>query len=137
MSEYYKTRTQKKSDVVSKQGIGKRTDSRFLVPKAKIQLHKRIFLGLKKKLNYKVSIVNLSVNGLQVLSTEALCPNDEFNIILKIPKLTNTMTVRAKVIWCKLYKIKYNESYYRIGFKFLKLSPEIKNQLRQLESKTG
>ena len=137
MAEYYKTRTEKKSNIVSKPGIGKRTDCRFLVPNARIQLHKRMFLGFKKKIDYKVSVVNLSINGFQALSTEALCPNDEFDIILKVPKFSGTMPVRAKVIWCKLYKIKYNEPYYRIGFKFSKLTDEVKNQLKQLEPITG
>lgn len=96
-----------------------------------------MFLGFRKKINYKVSVVNLSINGFQALCTEALCPNDEFDIILKIPKFSNAMTVRAKVIWCKLYKIKHNEPYYRIGFQFLKLTNEVKQRLKQMESTTG
>ncbi len=132
MSNYYKTK--KKTSIVSKSGIGQRADNRFLAPNSLITLHKRNFLGLQKKMDYKISIVNLSIKGLQVLTTEPLIPGDQYNVTLSILRFPDPMTMRAKVIWSNLFKKEINENYYRAGFKFIKLSEEIKDNLIQLDS---
>ncbi len=132
MSEYYKTKN--KTSVVSKSGIGKRADNRFLVPNSRITLYKRNFLGLQKKMDYKISIVNLSKKGLQVLTTESLIPGDLYNITLSLPQFPSSMTIKAKVIWSNLFKKELDGNYYRVGFKFIKLSQDIETNLEQVDS---
>ncbi len=132
MSEYYKT--QKNAPTAPKTPIGQRTSIRFPITKAQINLSQRRLWGLLKDRAQTASLVNLSINGLQALITEPLNPGDTYNTHLFIPGFSNSMNMKTKVIWCKFFRKELNKTYYRVGFKFIKLSRKIENNLKKLES---
>ncbi len=98
-------------------------------------LNKLNFFGSKSKVGHKASLVNISINGLQVLSPEPLKEGATYNINLFAPSLSGTTNIKAKAMWCKIFKKDYTGSYYRVGFKFIKMDKGAENNLKKLESK--
>ena len=114
--------------------IGARNYNRFQVAKTIIALNKSSFFSLKSKVPHKVSLVNLSVNGLQILTTEIIKPGNKYNITLFAPSLADSININAKVIWSKIFRKEFTSTYYRVGFKFINTNKEIEDNLKKLES---
>jgi c-di-GMP-binding flagellar brake protein YcgR len=114
--------------------IGQRNDNRFQVTNSKIALNKSSFFSSKSKVPHKTSLVNLSINGLQILTTEILKPGSKYNITLFAPSLAGSMNIKAKAIWSKIFRKEFTVTYYRVGFKFINTNKEIEDDLKKLES---
>lgn len=88
--------------------------------------------GLRAKSLGKVVLVDLSVEGLQVLTTASLDVGAKYSI-----KITTNvfppMDIACQVIWKKLHQDKNFEKYYRTGIRFTKLGDEHRINLKRLE----
>ncbi len=122
------------NQVSPKSSIGRRRDSRFQLINLRIALNKLSLFGLKSKIPHKASLVNLSANGIQVLTEERLKPGDKYSMNIFVPSLTSSMDIKAKVIWRKIFKKDVANSYYRVGFEFMKMDEEAENNLKKLDS---
>ena len=71
--------------ISNKPPIGQRNDNRFQVVNLRVALNKSSFFSSKSK--HKASLVNLSINGLQILTTETLKPGNKYNVYLFVPSL--------------------------------------------------
>ncbi len=131
MSEYYKTRAVK-AEVAVKQPTGMRKSNRFQLTNASIKLRKagmlRFFLN-----NNNASLVNLSISGIQLMISETLKSDDNYQINLYLPASINPLIMKAKVVWCRPYKKFFDRTYYRAGFQFVKLNQEVAGELKRLE----
>ncbi|MFP4446777.1 MAG: PilZ domain-containing protein [Desulfosudaceae bacterium] len=136
MSEYYKTRESvaDSGQTGAGQPVGMRQTRRFLLKNARITLRKTGMLKLFQSANNQASLVNLSRNGLQLLITEELKPNDNYQINLYPPGTGEPLSLKARVIWCKTHKIFYDRTYYRVGFRFTKLADDAARRLARLEA---
>jgi hypothetical protein len=114
--------------------IEQRNDNRFQVANSRIVLNRSNFFSSKSNMPHKASLVNLSISGMQILTTEKLEPGSKFNITLFAPSLAGSMNIKAKVIWSKIFRKEFTDTYYRVGFKFLKTNKEIEDNLKKLES---
>ena len=112
---------------------GKRRNKRFQLRSCRIQIDKQSFFGLRAKSIGKVVLVNLSVSGLQALSSTQLNPGDKYKIKI-ITNIFPPMDVDCEVMWSKLQKGKNFENYYRSGFSFIKMADNYKANLKKLES---
>ena len=135
MSEYYKTRESINTQSSTKEPVGLRQTKRFTVRNATIKLRKT---GMLKYIllhtGNDASLVNLSKSGLQLMLSETLKAEDNYQINLYIPGFINPLIMKAKVVWCRPYKKFYDKTYYRAGFQFVKLSHEVVNTLKRLET---
>ena len=112
---------------------GRRKNKRFQLRSCRIQINKASFFGLGAKPLRKVVLINLSVAGVQLLTTTQLNAGQKYNI-----KITTNvfppMDIASKVIWSKLYKGKNFEKYYRTGFNFIKPGDDYRKNLKKLEA---
>ncbi len=120
--------------ILHKPPIGQRNDNRFQVVNLRIALNKSSFFSSKSKVPHKASLVNLSINGLQILTTKTLKIGNKYNVDLFAPSLAGPMNIKAKVIWSKIFRREFTDTYYRVGFKFIKTDKEIEDNLKKLES---
>ncbi len=120
--------------ILHKPPIGQRNYNRFQVANSIIALNKSRFFSLKGKALHKASLVNLSINGLQILTLRTLKPGDKYNVNLFAPILADSMNIKAKVIWSKIFRKEFTDAYYRVGFNFIKTNKEIADYLKKLES---
>ncbi|MBW1894914.1 MAG: PilZ domain-containing protein [Deltaproteobacteria bacterium] len=112
---------------------GRRKDKRFQLRSCRVSINKSSFLGLGAKPLGKVVLINLSVTGVQVLTTIQLDAGKKY----KIKITTNVfppMDIAGKVIWSKLHKGKNFEKYYRTGFSFIKPGDDYRKNLKKLEA---
>ena len=114
--------------------IGQRKYNRFQVDNSRIVLNRSSFFSSKSKVPHKASLVNLSISGMQILTTEILKPGNKYNITLFAPSLADPMNIKAKVIWSQLFRKEFTDIYYRVGFKFINTNTEIEDDLKKLES---
>ena len=114
--------------------IGQRNNNRFQVADSRIALNKSSFFSSKSKVPHKASLVNLSIGGLQILTTEILKPGNKYNITLSAPSIAGSMNIKTKVIWSKIFRKEFTVTYYRVGFKFIEANKEIEDDLKKLES---
>jgi len=112
---------------------GRRKNKRFQLRSCRIQINKSSFLGLGAKSLGKVVLINLSVEGLQVLTTTQLKAGEKYKIKI-ITNVFPPMDIASKVIWSKLHKGKNFEKYYRSGFNFIKPEDDYKKNLKKLEA---
>lgn len=115
--------------------VGKRKDNRFSIHSTPLDLRQRKLLGLRKQ-ECKAALVNISEKGLQALSKVSLEMGELYDIDFFVPGANVTLNMRAKVVWSKFYKENTGRAYYRVGFKFIKLSGEVKQQLKKLNPKS-
>lgn len=132
MSEYYKTRQTKPKVVEDKESLGKRRCKRFHLNDTSIKLRKAGLLKFFWNTD-QVSLVNLSKSGVQLLITETLKADEDYQIDLYAPGFINPLMMRAKVVWCKPYKKFFDKTYYRAGLQFVKLRQEVADSLKNLE----
>ena len=95
---------------------GRRKDKRFQLRSCRISINKSSFLGLGSKPLGKVVLINLSVTGVQVLTTTQLNAGEKY----KIKITTNVfppMDIAGKVMWSKLHQDKNFEKYYQFNSK--------------------
>lgn len=134
MSDYYKTREKPGSKNAKNGPVGLRRTKRFPIRNATIKLRKT---GMLKYIllhtGNDASLVNLSKSGLQLMISETLKANDTYQVNLYIPGFINPLIMKAKVVWCRPYKKFHDKTYYRAGFQFFKLPPEINSTLKKLE----
>lgn len=112
---------------------GRRKNKRFQLRSCRISINKSSFLGLGVKSLGKVVLVNLSVTGVQVLTTTQLNAGEKY----KIKITTNVfppMDIAGKVMWSKLHPGKSFEKYYRVGFSFIKPGDDYRANLKKLEA---
>ncbi len=132
MSDYYKTRETKiKAD--EKKPIGMREEYRFQLEDTSIKLRKTGMLSFFQNGDNQASLVNLSKSGLQLMLTETLKKNDNYQINLYAPGCINPLIMKARVIWCRPYKKFFDKTYYRVGFRFVKINEEVVKGLKKLE----
>ena len=113
--------------------IDKRRDSRFQLINLIIALNKLNLFGAKSKTLHKASLVNISVNGMQLLTEERLKPGDKYSINVFAPSLNHSMDIKGKVIWREIYNNGSGSCYYRVGFEFIKVSEEVEHNLLRLD----
>jgi hypothetical protein len=114
--------------------IGQRKYNRFQVDNSRIVLNRSSFFSLKSNMPHKASLVNLSISGMQILTTEKLKPGSKYNITLFAPSIAGSMNIYAKVIWSKIFRKEFAGTYYRVGFQFINTNKEIEDNLKELES---
>ncbi|MEW6076795.1 MAG: PilZ domain-containing protein [Thermodesulfobacteriota bacterium] len=131
-TEYYKTRPVQVETTV-KQPTGLRRSNRFQVTNASIKLRKSGMLQYLLNSNNHASLVNLSISGIQLMITQALKAEDNYQINLYTPAFINPVIMKAKVVWCRPYKKFFDKTYYRAGFQFVKISQEVTCELKRLE----
>ena len=135
MSEYYKTREKITPQSTTKEPVGLRQTRRFPIRNATIKIRKT---GMLKYIllhtGNDASLVNLSKSGLQLMISETLKAEDNYQINLYIPGFINPLIMKARVVWCRPYKKFYDKTYYRAGFQFIKLSQEVRGTLKKLEA---
>ncbi|OQX61612.1 MAG: hypothetical protein B5M56_08550 [Desulfococcus sp. 4484_241] len=129
MADFYKV----DSSASRKRPVGMRKSRRFMVKDADIELARTGILNLLWKNKPKVSVVNISKEGIQIMLTTEIKPDDRFRVNLRLPGLRNTFEVKAKVIWCHFYKTVFNKKYYRAGLQFTDPSPQVNVCIRTLE----
>ncbi|MFP4039548.1 MAG: PilZ domain-containing protein [Desulfosudaceae bacterium] len=136
MSEYYKTCEAEPQSRQSKASplVDMRQTRRFQLKNTRITLRKTGMLKFFQNAKNQASLVNLSKNGLQLLITETLKSNENYQINLYAPGFMNPLIMKARVIWCKPYKEFFDRTYYRVGFRFVKLDNEVAHHLRRLEA---
>ena len=117
-----------------KPALNRRNDNRFQVANSRIALNKSSFFSSKSKMPNKASLVNLSIHGMQILTTEILDIGNNYNITLFAPSLADPMNIKAKVMWSQIFRNEVTDSDYRVGFKFIKTNKEIEDNLKKLES---
>ncbi len=133
MSDYYKT-SEAKTPAAGSQPVGMRRERRFPLRNASIKLRKTGMLKyLMLNTNNQASLVNLSQSGLQLMISETLKKEDNYQINLYIQGFIDPLIIKAKVVWCRPYKKFYDKTYYRAGFQFFKLSDEVVANLKKLE----
>ncbi|MFO7558789.1 MAG: PilZ domain-containing protein [Desulfobacterales bacterium] len=115
--------------------VGKRKANRFSLHSTPLTLCRRKLLGLRKQ-EYKTALVNISEKGLQALSKVSLEMGELYDIDFFVPGANVTLNMRAKVVWTNFYRENTGRAYYRVGFKFVKLSEEVKQQLKKLNPKS-
>lgn len=120
-----------------KSTIGQRAENRLPAHNSRITLRKKGLLSLQRKINFNAFLVNLSMGGLQILTAELLKPGDNYNLTLFLPGFSDSLNVKAKVVWSKLFKKEFGKSYYLAGFKFIKLNQEIENYFKGNHFKPG
>ncbi len=120
--------------ISQKPPIGQRKDNRFQVANSRISLNKSSFFSSKSKTPHKASLVNLSISGMQILTTEILKPGNKYNITLFAPSLAGSRDIKAKVIWSRIFRKEFTGTYYRVGFKFININKELEDDLKKLES---
>lgn len=132
MVETRQTGTKKRT----RQPVGQRTSNRFQIPSCQVNLARAgIIVKLLGKKEYKASLVNLSKSGIQIVTQEALRPDEEYSISLFVPGKLDARNIKAKVVWTCFYKKVINNDYYRTGFMFTKITPDAKSGLKQLEAR--
>jgi hypothetical protein len=114
--------------------IGQRNDNRFQVANSRIALNKSSFFSSKSKVPHKASLVNLCIGGLQIQTTEIFKPGCKYNITLFAPSLSDSMNIKAAVIWNRIFRKEFAGTYYRVGFQFINTNKEIEDNLKELES---
>ncbi len=134
MSEFYKTREKVNKQPSKSEPVGMRRTRRFPVRNATLKLRKTGMLKfILLHTGNDASLVNLSKSGLQLMISETLKANDNYQINLYIPGFINPLIMKAQVMWCRPYKKFYDKTYYRAGFKFVKLNQEVEGTLKKLE----
>ena len=110
-----------------------RRSSRYQLVDASIKLRKSGMLNFLLNTDNQASLVNISTTGLQLMITETLKANDQYQINLYVPGIVNPFIMKAQVMWCRPYKKFFDKTYYRAGFKFIKLNEEIVSGLKKIE----
>ncbi len=81
----------------------------------------RFLARLRRPRGRPCPVVNLSRQGAQFLSAEALRPTATLRVTLDVPAFLDPIAVDAKVVWCRPIE---KRSVYRIGIRLLSEAPE-------------
>ena len=112
---------------------GKRIKKRFRIPDCNVRLESKGILGrFGNKMHY-ASVFNLSSNGVQVISSDMIKANKEYDIVIYTRVFHQPILTKGRVIWQKPYDGKDAKRYYRTGFEFTYFKGHSMEQLEALE----
>ena len=86
-----------------------------------------------EELSRKNCLVDLSMSGMQIVTSNLLKPGEEYYINLSNPKFDFSFDIRAEVVWSRLIRKVIKTNYYKAGLKFINIDREVKNNLQTLE----
>ena len=98
--------------------VGKRVKSRFQIPNCNVRLESNGIFGLFGKQTYWSSLINLSPSGIQVVSSDMLKTQKQYDIVVNALVFRQPISIKGRVIWQKPYEGKDAKQYHRIGFEF-------------------
>lgn len=124
--------TRKDPPVSKKVPVGLRKDNRFCLNSNRVDLTRHTLFGLPKK-KYRAALVNLSVKGLQLLTSARLTPKDTFTVNIFVPDINTYLNMKAVVVWSEYFRHERGKNYYRSGMKYTKLKPETERHLKNLD----
>jgi len=79
------------------------------------------------------SAINLSPNGIQVISSDMLKTKKQYDIVIYTRVFRQPISTKGRVIWQKPYDGKDAKRYYRTGFEFTYFKGHAMEQLEVLE----
>ena len=129
MSEFSETR--KNPPASKKVPVGQRTDTRFCLNSNRVDLTRNTLFGLPQK-KHRAALVNLSIKGLQLLTSARLKPKDTFTISFFVPDINVYLNMKAVVVWSEYFRHERGKNYYRSGLKYTKIKPETERHLKNL-----
>ena len=109
----------------------KRKDKRFRVPNSKIGVKTSTMLNNENELSRKNCLVDLSMSGVQIITSNLLKPGEEYYINFFIPEFS--LDIRAKVMWSRLIRKVVKTNYFRVGLKFININQEVEKNLQAIE----
>ncbi len=118
-------------DNLSKEAFGKRKNKRFQCLNSTLQFDNTNLMDFFKQKQHKIAMVNLSTNGIQVVSDKPIKPGKVTKIKISVPWF-KPMRIKSKTVWCKVFKRKNGNNYYRVGLKFVNLDKQTENNLIKL-----
>ena len=77
---------------------------------------------------------NITVTGLFVHCLEKLEKNEEYKIIIRVPK-KESLLLNGRVVWSNFENVDFNDSYVGMGFCFIKVSKEDRDVLGDMISR--
>ncbi len=113
--------------------IGKRKNKRFQCLNTTIEFDTVGIIDFLKSEKPKIALVNMSIQGVQIVSAQPLKIGKCYNIKIVVPRF-DPLKIKAKTIWCKPFTGKHHERYHRAGLKFIKVDPKAKEVLIKLQN---
>ncbi len=114
--------------------VGKRVNSRFQILNCNVQLKSKGVFGLFGKQTYWGSLINLSPSGIQVVSSDILKTQKQYDIVVNTLVFRQPISTKGRVIWQKPYEGKDAKQYHRIGFEFTYFKGRAIEQLNELKT---
>ncbi|MGE4158303.1 MAG: PilZ domain-containing protein [Planctomycetota bacterium] len=112
----------------------KRKSTRFQVRHAQVGWSDTSWFGFNAPLRRPHPLVNMSLKGLQLLSTSYVPKDKKVDIAIDCPAYVEPIVCRATVRWCRKVTSKFNG--YQVGFEFLKFKGGSIEKLRKLSNDT-
>ena len=112
---------------------GKRVKSRFRILDCNVRLESKGILGRFGNQMHYASTINLSSNGVQVISSDMIKANKEYDIVIYTRVFRQPISTKGRVVWQKPYDGKDAKRYYRTGFEFTYFKGHAMEQLEALE----
>ncbi len=84
--------------------VGKRVKSRFQVLDCNARLESKRIFGLFGKQTYWGSLINLSPSGIQVVSSDMLKTQKQYDIVVNTLVFRQPISTKGRVIWQKPYE---------------------------------
>jgi len=113
--------------------VGKRAKSRFRILDCNVRLESKGILGRFGNQMHCASAINLSPNGIQVISSDMLKTKKQYDIAIYTRVFRQPISTKGRVIWQKPYDGKGAKRYYRVGFEFTYFKGHAMEQLEVLE----
>ena len=112
---------------------GKRVKKRFRILDCNVRLESKGILGRFGNQMHCASTINLSPNGIQVISSDMLKTKKQYDIVIYTRVFRQPISTKGRVIWQKPYDGKDAKRYYRAGFEFTYFKGRAMEQLEALE----
>jgi len=112
---------------------GKRVKKRFRILDCNVRLESKGILGRFGNQMHCASTINLSPNGIQVISSDMLKTKKQYDIAIYTRVFRQPISIKGRVVWQKPYEGKDTKRYYRAGFEFTYFKGRAMEQLEALE----
>ena len=113
--------------------VNKRKNKRFRVPNSKIGIKTSATPDNVNVLSRKNCMVDLSMSGIQIVTSNLLKPGEEYYINLSVPKIDFSFDIGATVVWSMLIRKVIKTNYFKVGLKFININQEAKGKLQTLK----
>ncbi len=113
--------------------VEKRVESRFKILDCNVRLEPKGILGRFGNQMHCASAINLSPNGIQVISSDMIKAQKQYDIVIYTRVFRQPISTKGCVVWQKPHDGKDAKRYYRTGFEFTYFKGHAMEQLEVLE----